>query len=375
MATEKDLEELLAVPPTFPFLTVYLDLGPQSRATRSFETVLRRRFSELEDLVEPGSEDAKHFWTDVKRVWDFVHNQLPSQGHGAAIFACSKLDGFWRAYVVSPRFETEVVLDDTPYVRPLAHMVEEHEHHLVVETRADRAIIWMVHLRTAEPVTRLYELASEVPAKTSQGGWSQRRFQWHRRDHILRHIKQVAEAVVDLDGQYNPKGIVLLGQDPNISELKRHLPERILQKIVAVAPEPAGPSEQELLDRVLPLLEFEERTEELSTLERILAELGRGGLAASGPEAVTAAAVEGRVDILLLANDFKAEGWRCLQCGAVMPVEAARGQCIYCGGELEKVELGEAVVQTVEQHGGQVEFMPRTEQLDRLDGIAALLRY
>lgn len=374
MPTPEDLDELIAQPSSFPFLSVYLDLGPQSRANRFFEAVLRKRFSELDELLADQPDERRVFWVAVKRVWDYVHNHLPPAGHGAAVFVAPR-EGFWRDYTVAPRFETEVVLDDRPYVRPLAHVVEEHEHYLVVEVHADRASVFMVHLRAAQPVSKLAELESEVPAKTAQGGWSQRRFQWHRRDHILRHIKKVADAAVALFDQYNCAGVVLLGQDPTISELRKHLPRRILERLVAVAPERAIDTHEALLERVLPLLRMEERLEELGTVERIVEELGRGGLAASGPEPVTAAAVEGRLDILVLSRDVSLEGYRCSSCGALMTPEATDGQCIYCAADVARVDLAEALLRLAEQQGAEVEIIAADERLERMGGVAALLRF
>ncbi len=374
MATPKDLEELLSLPESFPFLSVYLDLGPQSRANRSYEVVLKKRFSELAALVERGSEDEQMYWKAVKTVWDYINNRLPAGAHGAALFVAPRLN-FERDFPVAERFETQAVLDDHPYVRPLAHMVEEHEHHLVVQTSADRATIYMVHLRAPEPVSKLAEMQSDVPPKTSQGGWSQKRFQWHRRDHILRHLKKVADAIISLDREYNAAGIILLGQEPTLSELRKHLPRRILDKIVAEAPEARGESAEEILERVRPLLEIEERVEEATVLERIIRELSHGGLAAAGPEAVTACLVQSRVDILCMSDQFRAPGFRCTNCGALMTPEATPGRCIYCGGELEEVELSEAMVEAAELTGAEVEITPHNEEIERLGGVAALLRF
>ena len=365
MATPKDLEELLSLPESFPFLSVYLDLGPQSRANRSYEVVLKKRFSELAALVERGSEDEDMYWKAVNTVWDYIHNRLPAGAMGAALFVAPRLD-FERDFPVAERFETQAVLDDHAYVRPLAHMVEEHEHHLVVQVSADRATIYMVHLRAPQPVSKLAEMESDVPPKTSQGGWSQKRFQWHRRDHILRHLKKVAEAIISLDREYRAAGIILLGQELTLSELRKHLPRRLQKKIVAEAPEAPRDSAKEILERVKPLLEIEERIEEATTLQRIQRELAHGGLAVAGSEAVTACLVQSRVDILVMSDQYQAPGYRCKNCGALITPEAASERCIYCGGELEEVELSEAMVEAAELTGAEVEIVPHNEQIERL---------
>ncbi len=374
MLTNADLESLLSQPESFPFLSVYLDLGPQARASRSYETVVRKRFSELEELFEKGSKEEALFWQAVKRVWDFINNELPQTGHGAALFVAPGLD-FWRSYTVAYRFETEVVLDRLPYVRPLAHVVEEHEHHLVVETRSDTASVFVVHLRAPTPVSRVAELETEVPGKTAQGGWSQRRFQWHRRDHIMRHIKRVAEALEGLYDQYNCSGIILLGQDQTIAELRKHLSRRLRDKVIAVGPERPTDSQEALLERVLPLLKFEERLEEMNTLQRIVTELERGGLASAGLEEVIAAGMQQRIDILVIGSDVEADGYECPSCGALMTATQTEGQCIYCGADAVKVKLSNALLRLAQTQGAEVEIVPPNPLLERLGGVAALLRY
>lgn len=377
MAASSELHDLLAIGKSFPFLSVYLDLGPQSRTTRAYEVVLRKRFAALGRLVRGAPEDEDHYWQAVRQVWDYVRNSLPENARGVAIFAAPRL-GFFHTRAVGERFESQVVLDDAPYLQPLAHVIEEHEHHLVIEARADQAAIYLIHLRDERAVSKLAELESDVPGKTARGGfegWSQKRFQLHRRDHILRHLKKVADVAAMLDSQYNAVGVVLLGQDQTISELQRILPQRLQQKVVAVGPEPSGLGDGALLRRVLPLLELEKQRAEKSALERLAEELGRGGLAVAGAEAVTAAIVQGRVDTLFLDTSFRGAGWQCTQCAALMTPEAQSGQCPYCGGPLEEVELGEHLVKLAEEQGAEVEFMDSGSDLERLGGVAALLRY
>jgi len=377
LATASELQDLLALDNSFPFFSVYLDLGPQSRATRAYEVVLRKRFAALARLVEQGTEDEALYWQGVRQVWEYVRNSLPETGRGVAIFVAPRLS-FFHARAVGERFETQVVLDQAPYLQPLAHVVEEHEHHLVIEARSDQAAIYMVHLRDERAVSKLAELESNVPGKTAKGGfegWSQKRFQLHRRDHVLRHLKKVADVAAALDSQYNAVGVVLVGQDQTISELQRVLPQRLQQKVIAVGAEPSGLGDGALLRRVLPLLQLEKRRAEKATLDRLTEELGRGGLAAAGAEAVTAALVQGRVDTLLLDRNFQASGRQCTQCSALMTPEAQAGQCPYCGGELEEVELSERLTRLAREQGAEVEIMGPGSELERFGGVAALLRY
>ncbi|MBC7288457.1 MAG: hypothetical protein H5T86_10525, partial [Armatimonadetes bacterium] len=68
-------------------------------------------------------------------------------------------------------------------------------------------------------------------------------------------------------------------------------------------------------------------------------------------------------------------GRRCRNCGALMTKEAAADHCIYCGGELTSVELSEALVEAAQNTGAAIEFVPPGSEIERLGGVAALLRF
>ena len=349
MATQADLDRLVSLEPGFPFVSVYLDLGPQARASRSYETLLRKRFAELGRLLDEDPQKEGAYWKAVKQVWDYVHNGMPAAARGVAMFVAPHLELF-EAFPVSQRFETEVVLNERAAVRPLAHVVEKHEHYLVAEVSADHAAIYMVHLRGPDAVSKLAQVDTEVPGKTHRGGfsgWSQKRFQLHRADHVHMHMKKVAEALVGLDAQYAASGMILLGLDQNVAELRRVLPAALAKKIMAEAHSPSGDGKNPLLKRVLPLIKMD---------------------AAIG-------GAQGRVDILVIGENFKGKGYRCEQCDAVLTVPAADDRCLYCGGSVVSAELGEVLVEMAEKGGATVEIAPASDLLDRLGGIAALLRY
>ena len=59
--------------------------------------------------------------------------------------------------------------------------------------------------------------------------------------------------------------------------------------------------------------------------------------------------------------------------GAIQP--GAGGGCRVCGGATQPTELGEALVERVVATGGSVEMVETQPWLERVEGVAALLRY
>jgi len=83
---------------------------------------------------------------------------------------------------------------------------------------------------------------------------------------------------------------------------------------------------------------------------------------------------DGRVQMLLIREGFRAPGCRCKGCGnlSAYPMEV----CPFCGGECEEIsDAVELVVRKVMQLGGEVEVLNRDQVVGQFDQIGALLRY
>src|SRR5690606_22820458 len=105
---------------------------------------------------------------------------------------------------------------------------------------------------------------------------------------------------------------------------------------------------------------------------RVVGEALAGGLAVVGTEDVVLAANEERVHVLVIAADFAQTGWRCRTCEAL----AARGpiECAYCGGAVDPVDLGEALVRRSWRGGADVAVVEPHPRLRHYQGVGAFLR-
>jgi len=95
----------------------------------------------------------------------------------------------------------------------------------------------------------------------------------------------------------------------------------------------------------------------------------------AGPEDVVLAVNQGRVQALVIEEDFALAGFRCHNCDALGASVEAAEVCPFCGGELRAVPcLGEALVARTLADGGRVEVVPHGNKLHSYRGIAAMLR-
>lgn len=301
-----------------------------------------------------------------------VSQALVPEADGVALFACQVL-GLREMLPVRVPFEDAFVVADAPFLRPLAVLLEETPGALVVFVDGESARLIPLHPEGAgEEVT----LESEVPGRHRRGGWAQlaqSRYQRHIQDHRGRHFDAVAETLVHL-AEGNAIGrIVMAGEPRTIGVFRKHLPRRIAERIVGSIPGARHESASAILDRASDILARLERQEEGAAVDAVLAEAAESRRAVAGLEATLEAATRGAVHHLYLLKGFKRPGRVCAGCGALQNGSGAT--CRRCGKETRAVELGEALVDRVVGAGGKVEMIEAHEELARLGGVAARLRY
>jgi peptide subunit release factor 1 (eRF1) len=83
---------------------------------------------------------------------------------------------------------------------------------------------------------------------------------------------------------------------------------------------------------------------------------------------------EGRVRVLLVAEGYRATGYRCQHCGYI--AAQAKEKCPFCGGRVKQIDDAvDLIVRSVIDQGGQVEVVRDSPALEKAGHIAALLRY
>jgi len=164
-----------------------------------------------------------------------------------------------------------------------------------------------------------------------------------------------------------------------VRHFEARLPHFVRERIMARMPHqrPRGPKKgairDDLLEQVIDRLIDHEREKESDDADRVVGEALAGGLAVVGPEDVVLAANEERVHLLVIEEDFAEPGWRCRQCEALSatgPIE-----CRYCGGPVDGVDLGQALIRRVLRASGDVDVVAHQPRLHHYRGVGAFLRH
>jgi peptide chain release factor subunit 1 len=294
------------------------------------------------------------------------------EADGVALFACAGL-GLREVIPVRVPFDNAFVVAPAPFLGPLAALAATAPSAVVVFVDGESARLIPVAAGGAGEEARL---ESDVPGHHRRGGWAQlaqSRYERHIQEHRARHFEAVAEALAQLTEGNGIERIVLAGEPRTVAVFARALPPRLARRVVGSIPAARYESAPGLVARAESFLAHREAGLASTAVEAVLTEAAKGRQAVAGVEETLEAAARGAVQRLYVLKGWSLAGGLCPGCGALQRGEAPA--CRFCGGAVTPADLGVALVDRVIAAGGTVEQVEVHQELARVGGVAALLRY
>ena len=367
-------------PVPYPVVSLYLNTQPNERGRDQYQSFVRQEFKARSRTYPSGSPERESLDKDLERISAFLESELQASANGVAIFACSAGEMFEAIQLTAPIDQHWLYIGDAPHLYPLARIESKYPRYaaVVADTNSARILVFA----TNELVSQ-QEVVGEKTRRTSQGGWSQARFQRHISNFHMQHAKEIVEA---LDGIVRQEGItqILTAGDEVIlpllrDQMPRHLAEKVVDHLKLDAKAP--------LDTILTAtVDAMGRQNERSDREKVDAAVGgyrSGGLGIVGPEDTLDALVKGQVDELLLSpnvnalRDVSNEALRAMANDSTLLEPAVEPAA---GGEAAEasprvVRLADELVTRAKQTGATVTFIEDATLLQDYGGVAALLRF
>ena len=356
-------------------LSLYLNLDPSDFGTPS------ARASAITSLLDEAGrrarengfahEEAAALREDVERVRRFFDEEFSAKGAASlALFACGPA-GLFEALRLPRPVESGAVIDDTPWVEPLARL----------GTR-ERLCVALVSRRTGrilrggrESLEEVAAVRDDVHGWHDQGGWSQARYQRGIEKEVEDHLQRVCARLFE-DWKRAPFDRLVVGATPELFPVFEHHLHPYVRETLAgrldIDVEVSGPDD---VARVAePLLDELDRERERTALERLQAGLGSDGRAAAGLELVLSALNERRVETLLFADGHTAPGLSCPRCGWL---GTGAERCPLDGTPVDRREdvLEDAITAAVLQSAEPLAVRHHRDDLAPHGGVAAVLRF
>jgi peptide subunit release factor 1 (eRF1) len=379
----------------FPVVSLYLNAQPdeQGRDERRVFAFARKELDERVRSYPPRSADRESLEKDRERILAYLRDELRPSANGVALFACNGADGFFEAVQLdAPIEESELFIGEQPHVYPLARLNDQYPRYAAVllDSNSARIFVFGTGGRVDER-----EIESPKTRGSSQGGWSQARYQRHRENVHLHHAKEVVDALERVVQDEDVDRVILAGDDVIVPLLRDQLPDALAQKVVDSVRLDVRTPEDEVLARTLDSLREQDARDDREKVGRLLDAYRAGGLAVVGVEATRVALEIGQVDELLISatpalvvpaapldassgDDAAARAMSAAAAGGAEATATAAGVATPAApdpGESAESAAAEELVTKARQTSATVTFIEDAALLADVGGVGAFLRY
>ncbi|MDD3014587.1 MAG: Vms1/Ankzf1 family peptidyl-tRNA hydrolase, partial [Candidatus Gastranaerophilales bacterium] len=342
----------------YPFITLYLSINSHENL---FEQAEKNRIfikdsfrNSIDKIKEENNKDKLVcFQKDEEKILDYINNNLKTQAHGAAIFACSKL-GIFETFQSLMSFENTFSVDSFPRLKQLAYQLEEYENTLVIIV--DSKYSKILSLKIGGFVFREINITDIVHKFHKQGGWAQARYQRHINDQIHKHYEETAKVATELFDTEQYENVILIGQENEINNFKVDLPKRINMKVIGMDSLYTRENINKIMETIFDNLRKTEKERELHIVKDIITLAQSGGSETLGIQDTIQLAKEGRVKLLTAVKDYSIEGWRCDGCYYIDKNQYQAG-CPICNGNMKHSDLIEEAIRLTLKNGGKVNLV------------------
>lgn len=347
------------------FLTVYLPTA--SREDKEMNaSFVRSRVGAIRDALSGDIEaDFGRTFAVVEEL--LFHDPVPGE-RGRVVFA-SAPHGFMETYRLGVAPERTLVLDNSPYILPLAELMDDHEAYAIILMDSREAHLYLVQAAAIERVERS---SIDLMNRHKKGGMSQKRFNRLRRGQIEAFIDEILDDLDRLDDMGSLRGLVVAGPGEVKVQLVDALPQRYSDKVLGTVDLDMDVRHTELLARGDELARADEVSDEEAAVEGLRRAIFKDELAAVGVAETMEALVSGRVATLLVEDDLSVRGWICESCKALAN---GPGECAQCKGPVSSAELVNELVEMAHLTDADVQHVQVSPFLDSIGGVGAILRY
>lgn len=383
MTLNDQLDRLAAFEPSpYPVVSLYLDTQPDGRGRDNFQAFVRKELKARAQTYPARSSEREMLERDLERIANYLETSLEPSANGVAIFACDAAELFAAVQIEAPLGDHWLYIGDQPHLYPLARIASQYPRYAVVLADTNRTRILVIANGTVAGDTAIEGTKTR---RTSQGGWSQARYQRHVENYHLHHIKDVVSALEKIVMREGIDRVIVSGDPVAIPLIREQLPKPLAEKVIDEVSIPSDAPEADVIARTREsIVEVDAKTDR----EKVDAAVGAyraGGLGVVGPDATLLALTNGQVDELLITASLASlEGLRGTRAAemaiandsaiaepAVEP--SAAGEPAHA--EMGTVRLADELVTKAHQTSARTSFIEDPSLLEAFGGVAATLRY
>ena len=364
-----DLKELASVydeDSQDSYLTVFVNI-----MDRNWKKFFEQRMRACKKTLHSNpylSENLEKTYEELLELLEMVPHL--DQERGIALVGSEK-NKFYRVYQLSVPPKNMFVVDSSPYIRPLALLMDEWEEFVLVFIDGTSAHIYLLGARQIEDEKKV---ETDVMGRHKKGGWSQMRFNRLRKEAVDKFYKKVAQDLAEVIKEEDDYvSIILAGPGNGKKEFQEYLPQDMREKVSHILDVDKNTPVSEMIKDMTDIVHQDEKTTGSRSLELLEKLVLTGGPAVYGLDNIVDTSRNGLVKELFIMKGVQVPGWICERCQAVK--KGINNKCPYCSGDTSVVDVLEEIIEFVVRNGGELEFIDESPYLEGLGGVAAILRY
>jgi hypothetical protein len=351
------------------YLEVPLEVSDRAAMPGRAESVLQQLAPLTDD--ESLDHDAKmSVRGDLDRI-GLAAKESRFPAGGVAFFSCSAA-GFFEEVTLPRAVHDRVMVDETPWVRPMLAVLDEYHRAGVVIVDRAAAQLWELYQDELEEDTRVKD--PKLRRRNYAGGW--RGYREHPVQHKAmelekKHFRHVAEVLRDRAGAHRYDVLIVGGHDEEVSGFLDHLPRDLRDKVVGTFEvDPNTVDRGVVKEQAGRILEQYERDQERQWVADVLERAAEHKPAAIGVRDTLWAASMAAIQDLLVQEDVVEPGVACDNCGWL----GLSGEgCPVCGSTLRHTpDVLDELVEAVVSESGTVEHVRADTPLREHVTVAAL---
>jgi peptide chain release factor subunit 1 len=354
-----------------PVLSLYLDAQADQHGRDQYDSWLRKTFNDRSRTLK--GDARRSFDQDVDRITTFLGDGARQSANGFAIFACSARGLFETIQVDVPFDDHWLFLASVPHLYPLARLIDQYPRYAALLVDTNSARLFVVGLGATETGQ---EVKNVKTRKTSQGGWSQARYQRHLANFHVHHLKEVVDTLdrVVRDEQINQ--IVLACDDVTRPTLMEQMPQHLSEKVVDIVRLDIKAPEREVLITTLDALRGRDAQTDSEQVEALITAWKSNGLGVVGPEDTLRALEMGQVEELLITTTpGQLRRPRSLTTPVAPGPVDVETSAPAAGLDADRLKIADELVTKAEQTSARVRFIEDPALLADIGGVGALLRF
>jgi len=326
---------------------------------------IEKRSNACKSVLRGDTQLYKNFEKTMSMIFDYLNK---NDKHEIVIFA-SYENKFFRAYNVYLPIENMLIVDSSPYIKPLVEVINRYNRYGLILINSHKAKMYVVF---AGRIENEEDISKAIMGRHKKGGWSQARFQRIRKGAINQFINEAVKDTEKFFSEEKVDKIIIAGPGEAKTWFAERLPPRIRSEVIDVIDENFNEMKPKIISDANRITEKDEKEEKEDIMETLKADILGNGLSVYGIEETMDAVKNGKVSILLVAEGMEIAGWKCERCQVVGI--GTRKQCPYCGHDTADVDVIEELVELAEKNDSRIEFFDN-DTLKEIGGVAALLRY